>query len=110
MNARQSSLILLGALLAAGCASTDPRSPVDSVVYRNEPLVKDVRTGMTRDEVLRIGGPPSRATPNAGRTGQCHDYVLYHDGKQEPFVVAFDGNDPVYRRGFHSCTGAAGRR
>ncbi|WP_122388019.1 osmotically-inducible lipoprotein OsmE, partial [Pseudomonas savastanoi] len=43
----------------AGCSNTTVQNPVDYVTYRNEPLVKQVENGMTRQQVLTIGGEPS---------------------------------------------------
>ncbi|MEN0108242.1 MAG: outer membrane protein assembly factor BamE, partial [Pseudomonas sp.] len=41
-----------------GCASK-MENPVDYVTYRNEPLAKQVDVGMTKSQVLTVGGPPS---------------------------------------------------
>ena len=47
--------------LLIGC-SGNVQNPVDRITYRDEPLVRDVETGMTQARVLSIGGEPSRAT------------------------------------------------
>ena len=44
--------------LLIGC-SGNVQNPVDRITYRDEPLVRDVETGMTQARVLSIGGEPS---------------------------------------------------
>lgn len=106
MNKALSLVALAGALAVAGCTSSQVKSPIDSFTYRNEPLVKDVEKGMTRQEVLRLGGEPSDSSPRPNRSGLCHDYILSVDGKQQPYHVTFDGNNRVDGKGFSTCSQA----
>lgn len=71
--------------LLIGC-SGNVQNPVDRITYRDEPLVRDVETGMTQARVLTIGGEPSRATARTVVPGLCHDYILNRDGKSSPIT------------------------
>ncbi|AYC31254.1 osmotically-inducible lipoprotein OsmE [Pseudomonas cavernae] len=91
-------------LLAAltGCASK-PENPVDYVTYRDEPLVKQVEDGMTRQQVLSIGGPPSSEVRRNLQPGTCNNYVLNQDGHQQVYYITFDSAGRVDSKGFMSC-------
>jgi osmotically inducible lipoprotein OsmE len=88
----------------AGC-STTPENPVDFVTYRNEPLVKQVETGMTMQQVIAIGGSPSTVKDGTATSaaGTCNNYVLNRDGKQQAYYVSFDGTGHVDSKGFMTC-------
>jgi len=86
----------------AGCA-TKAENPIDYVTFRNEPLVKQVEDGMSKELVLKIGGPPSVAMVRTVKTGSCHNYVLNHDGNEQPYHVSFDSADRVDGKGFMTC-------
>ena len=88
--------------LLIGC-SGNVQNPVDRITYRDEPLVRDVETGMTQARVLSIGGEPSRATARTVVAGLCHDYILNRDGKQQPYYVSFDSAGRVDGQGFLTC-------
>ncbi|AIR88266.1 osmotically-inducible lipoprotein OsmE [Pseudomonas cremoricolorata] len=94
------ALLLVGASLAA--CSSHPENPVDHVTYRNEPLVKHVKDGMTMQKVIAIGGSPSSVIdlPNGGT---CNDYILNHEGQQQPYYVRFDVTGHVDAKGFKTC-------
>ncbi|AZD55286.1 osmotically inducible lipoprotein OsmE [Pseudomonas chlororaphis subsp. aurantiaca] len=92
------ALIVMIALLSvtAGCTS-------DAHVYRNQPLVAKVKTGMTQDQVRQIGGEPVAVSPRTVELGTCFDYVLIQAGHNQPFNVSFDGNGKVDHTSFLTC-------
>ncbi|WP_313025103.1 osmotically-inducible lipoprotein OsmE [Pseudomonas lopnurensis] len=89
-------------MLLAGCAS-NVQNPVDRLTYRDEPLVRDVEDGMTQERVLAIGGKPSNASARTVVPGLCHDYILSHEGKRQPYYVSFDASGRVDGQGFLTC-------
>lgn len=91
-------LFALIAVLSAvgGCAS-------DSHVYRNQPLVAKVETGMSQDQVQRIGGKPLSVTDRTAVLGTCYDYMLTQAGQRQPFYVSFDAAGKVDHNGFKTC-------
>ncbi|KAF1071726.1 MAG: Osmotically-inducible putative lipoprotein OsmE [Pseudomonas citronellolis] len=101
--------ILLGVAALAvlsGCStsSTQVQNPVNLVTYRDEPLVRDVRDGMTKAEVLRIGGQPSTEQARAVNPGTCNSYILNKEGREQPYYVSFDSQGKVDSTGFLSCS------
>lgn len=87
----------------SGCASNS-QNPLDRVTFRGEPLVKDVKHGMSQERVLALGGEPSSLTPRTARAGTCQEYVLYHDGHETPYYVTFDASGNVDGKGFLTCS------
>lgn len=98
------SIIASALTLAAlsGCAY-NVENPVDHVTYRNEPLVDQIKDGMTKQRATELGGPASSEHTLSGNRGTCNDYVLNREGKQQPYYVAFDVNDRVMSKGFMTC-------
>lgn len=95
------TLAVLGATaLVAGCA-IKPENPVDYVTYRDQPLVKQVENGMTKQQVMTIAGPPSSVI--TGQDGSCNNYVLNLDGHQQVYYVNFDSSGHVDSKGFNTC-------
>ncbi|WP_097303805.1 osmotically-inducible lipoprotein OsmE [Pseudomonas chlororaphis] len=92
------ALILMLTLLSAtsGCTS-------NSHVYRNQPLVAKVETGMSQEQVRQIGGEPVSVTPRTVELGTCFDYVLTEAGHKQPFNVSFDSNGKVDHTSFLTC-------
>ncbi|CAD5107023.1 osmotically-inducible lipoprotein OsmE [Zestomonas carbonaria] len=93
-------LCVLGSV--AGCA-TKPENPVDYYTYRNQPLVKQVEDGMTRQQVLSIGGTPSSEVQRQLQPGTCNNYILTEAGHQQPYYVRFDSAGRVDSKGFMTC-------
>ena len=91
------------ALLSTVAACSTMENPVDYVIYKDEPLVRDVRDGMTKNEVLTIGGPPSSQVQNSVESGTCNNYILTEDGKQQPYYVNFGSDGRVVGKGFMTC-------
>ncbi|AAN70424.1 MULTISPECIES: osmotically-inducible lipoprotein OsmE [Pseudomonas] len=98
---KQTLAILLASATLAACGSR-PENPVDYVTYRDEPLVKQVENGMTMQKVIAIGGSPSSVI-DLPHGGTCNDYILNHDGKQQPYYVRFDATGHVDAKGFKTC-------
>ncbi|BCX69088.1 MULTISPECIES: osmotically-inducible lipoprotein OsmE [Pseudomonas] len=92
------SLFTLVALLAVlpGCNT-------DSQLYGDQPLVAKVETGMSKDQVQQIGGPPLTITDRTVEPGTCFDYKLTRPGHQQPFNVSFDGRGKVDHKSFMTC-------
>lgn len=93
--------VLAVAATITGCSTIE--NPADYVTFRNEPLVKQVDHGMTKDEVLTLGGPPSTEVQNTVTPGTCNNYVLNVDRTEQPYYVSFDVNGRVDSKGFMTC-------
>ncbi|MCQ4262428.1 transcriptional regulator [Stutzerimonas stutzeri] len=89
-------------VLLVGC-SGNVQNPVDRITFRDQPLVRDVETGMSQERVLAIGGEPSKASARRAVPGLCHDYILNRDGKQQAYYVSFDASGRVDGQGFLTC-------
>ncbi|MGG2397858.1 osmotically-inducible lipoprotein OsmE [Pseudomonas sp. SH1-B] len=98
---KHSIAVLAVAATLTGCSTFE--NPADYVTFRNEPLVKQVDHGMTRDQVEALGGPPSSEVRNDVTGGTCNNYVLNVDGLEQPYYVDFDVNGRVDGKGFMSC-------
>jgi osmotically inducible lipoprotein OsmE len=97
------SLAFAAVLATLGGCATNPENPVDYVTYRHEPLVEQVKVGMTKEQALTLGGPASSEMARSVYPGSCNNYVLNHEGKEQPYYVAFDANDRVQDKGFLTC-------
>lgn len=81
---------------AAGCST-------NSHIYRDQPLVAKVETGMTKDQVQGIGGAPLSVSERTVKPGTCFDYMLTQSGQKQPFNVSFDETGKVDHKGFMTC-------
>ena len=97
---KKSCLLLCTVAVIAGCAG---KNPVDRVTYRHEPLVKQVEDGMTKQQVLTLGGPPSSEVKRTAHPGTCNNYVLNHEGHEQTYYVSFDAEGRVESKGFTTC-------
>ncbi|KPH01550.1 cell envelope protein SmpA [Pseudomonas sp. RIT-PI-q] len=95
MNKPLCALIVV--LTAAGGCSTD------SSVYRNQPLVAKVESGMSKEQVQQIGGQPLSVTDRTVEPGTCFDYKLTQAGQHKPFNVSFNGRGQVDHTSFMTC-------
>lgn len=86
-----------------GCTNTTVQNPVDYVTYRDQPLVKQVEDGMTRQQVLALGGTPSTVVQRTVSPGTCNNYVLTHEGHQQVYHVSFNSDGRVVHKGFMTC-------
>ena len=87
----------------AGCGSTTVQNPVDYVTYRDQPLVKQVENGMTRQQVLTIGGEPSTTLQRKVTPGTCNNSVMTKDGHQQAYHVRFHSDGRVANKGLLPC-------
>ncbi|MFJ1339909.1 osmotically-inducible lipoprotein OsmE [Pseudomonas caricapapayae] len=90
-------IALIAMLSAAGGCSTD------SHVYRDQPLVAKVETGMSKEQVQSIGGTPLAITDRTVVPGTCFDYMLTQAGQKQPYSVSFDDAGKVDKQSFMTC-------
>ncbi|GGU51955.1 hypothetical protein GCM10009504_05920 [Pseudomonas laurentiana] len=95
------SLLPLTTLLAALMALSSCTS--NSRIYRDQPLVARVETGMSKDQVERIGGKPLSVSERTVVPGTCYDYMFTNTGHKQPFNVSFDSSGNVDHTSFITC-------
>ncbi|MET0774088.1 MAG: osmotically-inducible lipoprotein OsmE [Pseudomonas mandelii] len=95
MNTPLFALVVM--LAATGGCSTD------SHVYRDQPLVAKVETGMSKDQVEQIGGQPLAITERTVVPGTCFDYKLMQAGQQKAYNISFDDRGKVDHKSFMTC-------
>lgn len=95
MNTSGYALLFALAALAA-CSST-------ASLYRDQPLVAKVDTGMSKEQVLQIGGKPQAQSDRTVVPGTCFDYTLVKAGQQQPYSVSFDQAGKVDKTAFMTC-------
>ncbi|OMQ24660.1 osmotically-inducible lipoprotein OsmE [Serratia oryzae] len=84
----------------AGCTAYDRAAS-----YVKEPVVSDVKVGMTRQQVRAIAGPPSTSATLIHAKGTCDTYaVAPHDGKAQTYFVSFNEMGHVMNKGYQSCS------
>ncbi|MEH2921154.1 osmotically-inducible lipoprotein OsmE [Samsonia erythrinae] len=91
-------MAVTSAVLLAGCSAYNKAES-----YVNEPVVKDVKVGMTKQQVHQIaGGGTERPLVNA--KGTCSDYLLKNrDGTAQNYFVSYNETGHVLNKGFQSC-------
>ncbi|MBO9550102.1 osmotically-inducible lipoprotein OsmE [Pseudomonas sp.] len=96
MNKSTCALILTLSALA-GCST-------NSSTYHDQPLVAKVDNGMSKEQVLQIGGKPGAQSDRTVVPGTCFDYMLTKPGqKQQPYMVSFDQAGKVDKTSFMTC-------
>lgn len=73
------------------------------LTYRDQPLVAKVEMGMSKRQVLDIGGEPAMTTARTAHPGTCFEYLFTHQGERQPYMVSFDANDRVDHKDFRTC-------
>ncbi|USB98212.1 osmotically-inducible lipoprotein OsmE [Klebsiella pneumoniae] len=69
-----------------------------------QPVVKDVKKGMSRQQVMQIAGKPSTEVTMVHARGTCQTYILgQRDGKVETYFVALDETGHVMNSGYQTC-------
>lgn len=96
MNLPSSHALLFALAALTGCSG--PASQ-----YRDQPLVANVDTGMSKEQVLQIGGKPHAESDRTVVPGTCFDYVLAQSGQQQPYSVSFDQAGKVDKTAFMTC-------
>ncbi|MDM3888827.1 osmotically-inducible lipoprotein OsmE [Pseudomonas sp. BCRC 81390] len=89
-------VMILALTALSACAS-------NSAQYRDQPLVAKVDNGMSKDQVVQIGGKPDAETERTAVPGTCFDYLLSQAGNRQPYSVSFDGSGKVDHTAFMTC-------
>lgn len=85
--------------LLAGCTAYDRTAD-----QFKEPVVKDVKKGMSRAQVQQLAGKPSSEVTMIHARGTCQTYFLgQRDGKTETYFVALDDTGHVINSGYQTC-------
>ena len=85
--------------MLAGCTAYDRTK--DQVAT---PVVKDVKKGMSREQVQQIAGKPSSEVTMIHARGTCQTYILgERSGKTETYFVALDETGHVINSGYQTC-------
>ena len=85
--------------LLAGCTAYDRTAD-----QFTQPVVKDVKKGMSRTQVQQIAGKPSSEVSMIHARGTCQTYILgQRDGKAETYFVALDDTGHVINSGYQTC-------
>lgn len=84
-------------IAASGGCSTESR------LYGDQPLVAKVETGMSKDQVQQIGGPPQSISDRTVVPGTCFDYTLKNASHRQPYNVSFDDKGKVDHTSYLTC-------
>lgn len=85
--------------MLAGCTAYDRTKDQFS-----QPVVKDVKKGMTRAQVAQLAGKPSSEVSMIHARGTCQTYILgQREGKTETYFVALDDTGRVINSGYQTC-------
>lgn len=85
--------------MLAGCTAYDRTKDQFTT-----PVVKDIKKGMTREQVLQVAGRPSSEITMVHARGTCQTYVLdQREGKAETYFVALDDTGHVMNSGYQTC-------
>jgi len=101
MNKNVAGILSAAAVLTmlAGCTAYDRTTD-----QFTQPVVKDVKKGMTRSQVAAIAGKPSSEVTMIHARGTCQTYILgQRDGKAETYFVALDDTGHVINSGYQTC-------
>lgn len=86
--------------ILAGCTAYDRATS-----YVNEPVVSDVKVGMTKQQVRAIAGPPSTSATLIHAQGTCDTYaVAPRDGKVQTYFVSYNDTGHVMNKGYQTCS------
>ena len=101
MNKNIAGMLGAAAVLAmlAGCTAYDRTKD-----QFTQPVVKDVKKGMTRQQVEALAGKPSSEVSMIHARGTCQPYILgQRDGKIDTYFVALDDTGHVINSGYQTC-------
>ncbi|WP_259048203.1 osmotically-inducible lipoprotein OsmE [Klebsiella sp. BIGb0407] len=101
MNKKFAALIGSAALISllAGCTAYDRTKDLVT-----EPVVKDVKKGMSRDQVMQLAGKPSSEVSMIHAKGTCQTYILgQRNGKIDTYFVALNDTGHVMNSGYQTC-------
>lgn len=101
MNKKMAGILSAAAVMTmlAGCTAYDRTK--DQFV---QPVVKDVKKGMSRAQVEQIAGKPYSEVSMTHARGSCQTYILgQRDDKIENYFVALDDTGHVINSGYQTC-------
>lgn len=101
MNKNVAGILGAAAVMAmlAGCTAYDRTKDQFA-----QPVVKDVKKGMTRAQVEQLAGKPSSEVSMIHARGTCQTYILgQREGKTETYFVALDDTGRVINSGYQTC-------
>jgi len=75
----------------------------NSALYHDQPLVAKVENGMSKDQVMQIGGKPDAQSRRTVVPGTCFDYMLTKADNRQPYSVSFHGAGEVDNTAFMTC-------
>lgn len=91
---------LTTALILSACSTYDRAAS-----YVTEPVVKDVKVGMTKQQVVDIAGQPATSITMVNARGTCSTYLISGtDKKPQNYFVSFDDTGKVLNKGYQSCS------
>ncbi len=100
MNKKMLIIVATAVSVLAGCQTYDRAAS-----YVKEPVVSDVKVGMTKAQVRAIAGPPSTEATLVHAKGTCQTYaVAPRDGKAQTYFVSFNDTGHVMNKGYQSCS------
>ncbi|MBU9810544.1 osmotically-inducible lipoprotein OsmE [Rahnella sp. C60] len=100
MNKKMLLVVATAVSVLAGCQTYDRAAS-----YVKEPVVSDVKVGMTKSQVRAIAGPPSTEATLIHAKGTCQTYaVAPRDGKAQTYFVSFNDTGHVMNKGYQSCS------
>ncbi|MBW1251611.1 osmotically-inducible lipoprotein OsmE [Pantoea allii] len=83
----------------SGCTTYDRAES-----FVTKPVVKDVKKGMTREQVRQIAGPAATEITMVHARGTCQSYVIgEREGKPQTYFVSYNDTGRVMNYGFQSC-------
>ncbi|PWC11429.1 osmotically-inducible lipoprotein OsmE [Brenneria roseae subsp. americana] len=92
-------IVAAGAVFLSGCSAYNKAES-----YVNEPVVKDVKVGMTKLQVHQLAGSGGMERTLVNAKGTCSDYLLKNrDGTAQNYFVSYDETGHVRNKGFQSC-------
>lgn len=91
---------VVGSVLLSGC-NTYKRAES----YLTEPVVKNVKKGMSRQQVHNIAGHPATSINMTFARGSCETYVIGEAADKKPltYFVSYTEGGHVLNYGFQSC-------
>lgn len=101
MNKNFAILLASTALISllAGCTAYDRTKDLVT-----EPVVKDVKKGMSREQVMQLAGKPASEVTMIHARGTCQTYILgERNGKIDTYFVALNDTGHVMNSGYQTC-------
>lgn len=72
--------------------------------YVDEPVVRDVSVGMSKQQVDSIAGQPATTINLMNANGTCNTYLINGtSNKPQAYFVSFDTRGKVMNKGYQTC-------